>query len=543
MIWLAEGRDADLKVKPATRIIKEEKDGVDLKKYNFSLIAFLIMVMFATACSNNNNEAVSSPTNAAESGTTPDVSTNETPELPEAATIRLFTENNTGWPSKKEWGVWKWIKEETNITVEQVLATGPESLALAVSSGDMPDVLSVLPAEVQQFGQQGALLDLSKHLDKMPNVQAYLDNNPDIKARTLSPSGEIHAILNDGAGEGNQTVWMYREDILAKHNLASPKTWDDLYTTAKELKKLYPDSYPFVFRHGLNTLNYIGPSFGIYPEFHQDAKDPSKMKFGLADPAAKDLVGMLNKFVEEGLMPPDWLTMDYKAWAQFMTTNKSFITVQFIGQIEIINNQLTEGKLKFMVPPIGSGTQQPYLFQGGFEIYSLAIASTTKNLDASLRYLDYIFSEKGRDIQSWGKDGETYTVEGGKRKFVDSYKEANDLRILSGIQTAGTYGLFDFEAWLALVKEEEQEPYLEAPKYRLNVSNSLPVLTADESASILPLNEVIWKFWTGEVTKFIFGDRDMSEWDAFVKELDKYEMAKIQRTYQTALDRQLANSK
>lgn len=509
-----------------------------MKKINFSLVAIIIMALIITACSNNKNE----PAENSSTATPGESSQNETPDLPEAATISIFTENNTGWPAKEDWGVWKWIKEETNITVEQVLATGPESLALAVSSGGMPDVLSVLPGEVQQYGQQGALLDLSKHMDKMPNVKAYLDNNPDLKARMLSPSGEIHGILNDGAGEGNQTVWMYREDILTKHNLTSPKTWDELYITAKELKKLYPDSYPFVFRHGLNTLNYIGPSFGIYPEFHQDAKYPSKIKFGLQDPAAKDLVGMLNKFVEEGLMPPDWLTMDYKAWAQFMTTNKSFITVQFIGQIEIINNQLTEGKLKFMVPPIGSGTQ-PYLFQGGFEIFGLAVASTTKNLDASLRYLDYIFSEKGRDIQSWGKEGETYTVEGGKRKFVDTYKEANDLRVVSGIQTAGTYGLFDFEAWLALVKEEEQEPYLEAPKYRLNVSNSLPVLTADESEAVFALNEAIYKFWTGEVTKFIFGDRDMSEWDAFVKELDKYEIAKIQSTYQTALDRLLANSK
>ena len=101
------------------------------------------------------------------------------------------------------------------------------------------------------------------------------------------------------------------------------------------------------------------------------------MKFGMQDPEAKNLVGMLNKFVKEGLIPPDWLTMDYKAWTQFMSTNKSFITVQFIGQIEIMNNQLKEGKLKFMVPPIGSGSQ-PALFKGGFETFGLAVASTTE---------------------------------------------------------------------------------------------------------------------------------------------------------------------
>lgn len=510
-----------------------------MKKVNFALTAVVLMSLVSTACSKENNQPSSSPSNSVQ----PSASSVATPELPKAATIRLFTENNTGWPAKKDWGVWKWVKEETNITIEQVLATGPESLTLAVSSGDMPDVLSVFPGDAQKFGSQGAFIDLSKHMDKMPNVKAYLESKPDVKERMLAPTGEMYSILNDGAGEGNQTVWMYREDIFKKHNLTEPKTWDELYTTAKALKKLYPDSYPFVFRHGasLNILNYIGPTYGFYPELHQDSKDPSKMKFGMQDPEAKNLVGMLNKFVKEGLIPPDWLTMDYKAWTQFMSTNKSFITVQFIGQIEIMNNQLKEGKLKFMVPPIGSGSQ-PALFKGGFETFGLAVASTTKNLDASLRYLDYIFSKKGRDIQSWGKEGETYTKEGDKRKFIATYKEPNDLRIVSGIQTAGTYGLFDFDAWLSLVKEEEQAPYREAAKYRLNVSNSLPVLTADESATVSLLNEQLFKFWTGEVTKFIMDERKMSEWETFVKELDKYNVEKIKSIYQTALDRVIANS-
>lgn len=531
---------AQSKLKSAEEVQMKIKarEGIQMKKANFALTAVVLMSLIISACSKDNNGTSSNPSNSVQ----PSAPSVAKPELPKAASIRLFTENNTAWPAKKDWGVWKWVKEETNITVEQVLSTGPESLALAISSGDMPDVLSVLPAEVQKFGTQGAFLDLSKHMDKIPNVKAYLDSKPDVKSRVTTPTGQILSIINDGAGEGNQAVWFYREDIFKKNDLAEPKTWDELYTTAKKLKQLYPDSYPFVFRHGLATLNYIGPSFGLYPELHRDPKDPTKMKFGLQDPAAKTMVEMLNKFVKEGLMPPDWLTMDYKAWTQFMSTNKSFITIQFIGQIEIMNNQLKEGNLKFMAPPIGVGTQ-PYLPKGGAEVFGLAVASTTKNLDASLRYLDYIFSKKGRDIQSWGKEGETYTIEGGKRKFTASYKEASDLRVISGIQTAGTYGWFDFDAWMTLVKEKEQFSYREAPKYRFPVTSDLPMLTTEEGEAVSATNDQIWKFWTAEMTKFIFGDRHLTEWDAFVKELDKYDLAKIKTTYQKALDRQIANTK
>ncbi|MDF2836227.1 MAG: transporter substrate-binding protein [Paenibacillus sp.] len=511
-----------------------------MKRQKFTLLSMVALSLVIGACSGNNGGNNTPPSGSANAESTAPAAT-DAPQA-EAATIRILTENNTAWPPKADWGVWKWVKEETNITVEQELATGPESLALAVSSGDMPDILSVFPGDVQKFGPQGAFIDLSKHLDKMPNVAAYLDAKPEVKERMVSPNGEMFSIINDGAGDGSQMVWFYREDVFKEHNLTPPTTWEELYNVSKQLKELYPDSYPFMFRHGLSTLNTFGPSFGFYPEFFQDPADPTKIVYGLQNPNAKTMVEWLNRFLKDGLMPPDWLTMDYKAWTQFMATNKSFITTQFIGQIEIMNGQLPEGNLEFMVPPIGAG-DKPYLPRGGAEFYGLAVASTTKNLDASLRYLDYIFSEKGKDIQSWGKEGETYTIVDGKRKFNDNYKEPNDLRIVSGIQTAATYGWFDFEAWLALVKEEEQAAYVEAPKYRFPVAQVLPVLTADEASSITTSNDQIWKFWTGEVTKFIFGDRPLTEWDAFLKELESHDLEKIRSVYQTALDRQIANTK
>ncbi|TLS50042.1 extracellular solute-binding protein [Paenibacillus antri] len=508
--------------------------------------SILLLALLVSACSGGSGSAPeeTEPTEPAAQGEQPEQPEQPAePALPEEATIRILTENSTAWPPKEDWGVWKWVKEETNITVKQELMTGPESLALAISSGDMPDILSVFPSEVSKYGPQGAFVDLSQHMDKMPNVKAFLDAHPGVKERVVTPTGEIYSIINDGAGEGSQMVWFYRDDIFAKHNLQVPKTWDELYTVSKQLKELYPDSYPFMFRHGIGTLDTFGPSFNFYPEIHPDPADPTKVKFGLEDPNAKTLVETLGKFLAEELIPPDWLTMDYKAWTQFMSNNQAFITVQFIGQIEIMNNQLPEGQhLKFMPPPIGVG-DKPYLPRGGTESYGMAVASTSKNMDAAFRYLDYVFSEKGKDIQSWGKEGETYTVVDGKRKFNDNYKEPNDLRIISGIQTAATYGWFDFNAWLSLVKESEQEAYVEAPKYRHPVAYSRAALTPDEAAAVAPLNDQIWKFWTGEVAKFIYGERPMSEWETFVADLSKNGLNEIKATYQAALDRQIANTK
>ncbi|MNI10326.1 Lipoprotein LipO precursor [compost metagenome] len=409
-------------------------------------------------------------------------------------------------------------------------------MPLSIASGDMADIYSVYSPDGQKYGSQGAFLDLSKHLDKMPNVKAFLAKRPDVAQRMTSPGGEMYQLLNDGAGKANQMVWFYRDDVFKKHSLQEPKTWDELYETAKKLKELYPDSYPFVFRHGLSTLNSFGPSFGVYSSFFED-KATGKIKYGATDPAFKKMIEYLNKLYKEGLIPPDWLSMDYKAWTQFITTNKSFMTVQFIGQVEIMNTQLQNGAhLKFMAPPLGAGTKA-YLPNGDVETSGFAVASKTKNLDAALRYLDFIYSKDGSDILSWGKEGETYTVENGKRKLAAQFKEPTDLRKETGIMTAGTYGQLDFDAIMSLSNENERYSYQEAAKYRFPVTDTLPLLKPEETSSISVMVDQLDKYYKSSVAKFIMGETPMTQWDSFISELEKLGASKIMAVYQTGLDR------
>jgi len=502
-------------------------------------MAVILTSVIITGCSNKGNETNSSSTSPTSPEPSEPAQTAET-TLPEEGSFRMLTELSPGWPAKPDWPVWKWVKEKTNITVKQETQTGPESLALAIASGDMPDVFALYTGEAQKYGPQGAFLDLSKHLDKMPNVKAFLESHPDVVHRMTSPGGEMYQLINDGAGAGNQMVWFYRDDILEQNSLKEPQTWDELYETAKKLKSLYPDSYPFVFRHGLNTLNTFGPSFGFYPGIYED-KATGKMKYGATDPNFKKMIEYLNKFHTEGLIPPDWLTMDYKAWTQFITTNKSFITVQYIGQIETMNTELKDGQhLRFMAPPIGVG-DKPYLPRGNYENLGFSISSKTKNLDAVLRYLDFAYSKEGTDILSWGKEGETYSVDNGTRKITPTVKEANDLRKETGIMTAGTYGQFDYNAIMSMSNDNEKYTYTEAAKYQFPVNNVLPALTPEEKSTITTTEEQVQKYYETSITKFILGETPLTQWDAFISELNKLGLQEVLDVYQTAFDRVKTN--
>ncbi|WP_052487050.1 extracellular solute-binding protein [Gordoniibacillus kamchatkensis] len=512
-----------------------------MKRFSFMLLIVTLAFFTFAGCSGSKNEPVqpnATPANS-QSGDVKEPS-GASHYLEKPVTLRMFTPSQQTWPYKADWAIWNWMKEKTNIAVKGEIPAGnaADSLALTIASGDLPDLLYIYQGDDLKYGQQGALTNLAPHLAKMPNVQKFFADNPATKARITAPGGELYYITNEGAGVTNWRIWFNREDIFKKHNLQQPKTWDDLYQVATELKKLYPDSFPIAFRHGLTTLEVLAPSFGTYPSYYPDPAT-GKAKYGPIENSFKDLITYLNKFYKEGLIAPDWLSWDYKAWTHAITTNKSFITVQYIAQMEIINNQLKGANMQFMAPPAGTGGKA-YLPNGNFETGGLAVSSKTKNLDAALKFIDFQYSKEGIDLLSWGKEGVTYTVESGQRKFKPEYKEFTDLRKNLGIMTTGTYGVFDTKSFLSMIAEKERYVYYEAPKYAFPVQILTPNFTPDELDLFQTVETNIRKHYEENVSKFILGDRPLSEWDKFVEEINKLGVQKIIAIHQTGWDRQKA---
>lgn len=95
--------------------------------------------------------------------------------------------------------------------------------------------------------------------------------------------------------------------------------------------------------------------------------------------------------------------------------------------------------MQFMAPPAGiAGGKQlnPYFhyMEGG-----LTVASTSKNIDDVMSYMDFFYSEEGRTLSSWGVEGETYVKEGDTIKFKPEYNDVIEMRKQTGLQTSGTY--------------------------------------------------------------------------------------------------------
>ncbi|MCU6796088.1 extracellular solute-binding protein [Paenibacillus sp. WQ 127069] len=478
----------------------------------------------------------------------------ETKETPQAAvpnsppvkkTFTMLTESNPSWPYSKDWPAWKWIEEKTGVTLDVRTPPGKtdEAVNLAVASGQIPDLMIVKDLQqANKFGQQGAFVNILDYKDQMPNFKKWMEKYPDITKEAIAADGKMYQFPNEGFGETNRTIWMDRDDIFKKEGLKAPATYDELYEVLKQLKAKYPDSYPLSFRIGgnrLQILKYMAPGFGTHDDFFYD-KAKKDVRYGPTENEFKTMIEYMNKFYKDGLIPPDFLTLETKQWQDMMAGSKSFITVDYIGRIDFFNLAMRKENPQFtvalMAPPAGgaNGKQQnayTHTVTGGF-----VIASKAKDVKDIMKFMDFFYSEEGKTLASWGKEGESYTLENGTKKMKADFVDVTDLRKKTGLATYGTYQWIDYDAHLSLSSKELQAAYPEARKYDSEYRPK-PSFNENELEIISTTGKALEKSRDENLSKFILGERKMAEWDQFVAEQNKLGLDKIKAIYKTAYER------
>lgn len=515
-------------------------------KKSLILISVVLTFLLLAACSKAETEqAPSQPPSTAEQ------TKKEEPagsEAPKEHKFTMLTENHPTWPYKSEWPIWDIIQEKTGASLEVQTAQGNlgESLNLTIASNSMPDLMFMDKlANANKYGQQGALANILDYLDVMPNLKVWSEEFPESFNQNIASDGNMYMFPNEGFGETNRMIWMYREDIFKKHNLKVPSTYDELYTTLKELKKLYPESTPLSFRQGIKILRNMAPNFEVQAEYYYDF-DKNEWRYGSIEPGMKELVQMLNKFYNEGLISQEWLTMNTKQWQDIMSTDNSFITIDYISRVDFFNEALRkdnpEFNIQFMAPPAGKSGMKQQNPNMQFQETGLTVASTSKQVEDVMKYMDFYYSEEGRTMASWGKEGVTYSEENGIKKFLPEFTDLTDLRVKTGLASSGTYTWLDFDAHLSMGSKELQNAFEEAAKYDMP-RQPLPAFNEKEAEIISIKGENIRKTREEGLANFVYGGRDLAEWDTFTDEIKSLGLAEELQVYKDAYDRMQAASK
>lgn len=429
------------------------------KWINLVLILALVMTAFI-GCSKKTEEANSStpapspssqqpseqPKDSEEASPYGDTGGLKLPLVDEPTTLTwVLASENQVTPDKL---VVQEIEKRTGIKVEfqtYPTSTFVDKVKVIVGSGKLPDIFNGLTAsELKKIGQQNGVVAINDYADMLPNFKKlYLEENPWVVGSYGDSNGKLYTWpiynLNRDVNHG----FMYRKDIFDKHEIKEWTNTEEFYEALKKLKEIYPDSYPYasknmeyIYRDWAYGWGLAGTD-GNYPVYY-DQKDKT-WKYASIQPEHKDMLDFMKKLYNEGLIDPEFLTDTPDSWTTKMTTDKSFITYDWIGRLDLFYNQVSsvnpDYDLRYAYPvgPTGKHKSLPRVSDFG-----LAVANN-KNKEAALKLLDYLTSPSGSELITIGVEGVNFEW-GPDGKPV--YPELKDLPLIDISVLADRYGMW-----------------------------------------------------------------------------------------------------
>lgn len=483
---------------------------------------------------------------------------NDIPEgkqIPDDAVLDVVITSHPSNPYQENWKVWEYIKDAiggtVNITAIPEADFGTKFPLIMASTDELPDVIAFgsKPESFADFCSQGAFLAFDDHLDFMPDYKEFWKNIPEEERwmydTRLSSDGKIYYSPMHGLDRiTNIRGWLYRKDIFEKHNLKTPETIDELYEVSKQLKEIYPESYPFCLRSALNNINIIGSSWKEYFCYNQYYDfNAEKWCYGAREEVMLDVITFLNKMISEELAPADCFTINTTTWQELVLTDRGFIMPEYQTRINFFNTLARTQNPKFTIsatlpPKAEGGVNKVNKFNNPPQGMAVVNTGDEGRIANAFRYVNWFYTDEAIELVSWGKEGETFEFVNGEKKFIND-DPSKTIDMLYGINSRGAQIAFDPDAAKEVDSEEQYaltDFLLEHTVDNLNPEMWLS-LSDEETKKIADLSTTIDTLVKENIQKFAIGQRPLSEWDAFQADLAELPIDDLLSVYEEAYNR------
>lgn len=460
--------------------------------------------------------------------------------------------SNPGYPYNAHWPFFTDLQQMTNVSLAATvvpLSDYNEKVGVMLGAGDAPMIIpkTYHPAE-QQYISSGAILAVSDYLDLMPNFTNTVSE--------WNLSGDLDQ-LRGADGKFyllpglHQNIWVdysiaVRTDILSKHGLAVPQTWDEVTSVLQALKAAYPGKYPMSDRWSStppgpganNLLAILGTAYGTqagwnYQHTTWDATTGQFVYTGAMD-QYRQVCEFLNSWVSQKLLDPESFTQSDAQAEQKLANSESFV-ISANAQ-EVVNTYqkdlanvagATVEKIPVPIGPAGAVNAGSRLENG---VMVSSSARNSPNFVAMMQFLDWLYySPTGKMFAKWGVEGVTYTgsVDDGTFQLEPNITWA-------GLNPGGkqnlqvTYGFFNgvfaYGGSTALLNSQFPPQELKFQQV-MDTRKTLPLpppapLDAQQQQQATLWGTTLLDYVNEMTLKFILGQRPLSQWDQYVSELE-----------------------
>ena len=327
----------------------------------------------------------------------------------------------------------KLIESEINIQVKYELVPTSEydtKLNIKIAGNDLTDLVNIAYPNTPQYVQlvnQGLFFPLDEYLDRMPKLKNAF--SPEIWDSIRSKTdGKIYGVPRC-CGLRAQTI-NYREDWVDKLGIQPPKTLDEFVDMLRKIKESdldgngKKDTIPLTFddmkiSSAIDFLPLFGASNGWVPA----PGDPNRLEYGLIQDGARDAFIFLRELRQEGLLDADYGIGKKMGREKFIEGNVG----SFVGKINFFRVPILAGiPAKILDPIEHNGNKWSFQAQYNQIMFIMAIPKSSKNVEAALKYLEFMLVD-GVDYFQYGIEGKTYEVVDGWKLPFAADKIANDV--------------------------------------------------------------------------------------------------------------------
>ena len=220
-----------------------------------------------------------------------------------------------------------------------------QKLPVLAASKEVPDVLQMDAAYIEQYVDNGTLADLSPYIDLAEFV------GEDEKQNYLI-DGKLYGILLSRNGQGV----VFSKTRLAQLGIEEPKngwTWEEMIAWGREAKKKCPDGvYPLWDM--CNWYQY----YQEYVQSHGGEKTLAGNEFNFNKETYKEYMQLYLDLVEEGVCPPPEVILsfvEYDPMNDYFLNGKVLTRSISVGSVMTIGKMLPDDELGGVCLPQGEG--------------------------------------------------------------------------------------------------------------------------------------------------------------------------------------------
>lgn len=530
-------------------------------------LTIIPLALTLAACGNNEQaEGETGDTGDTATEATENVRTEGLPIVDEPVEMEFFV-GKGAMNAEHDWNdffLWNEYEEMTGIEIQwnQVQTEGlEEQRNLSLVQNDLPDVyyLAAFPnTDIYRYGDQGVFVALNDYIDEYaPNLNALMDENPEIRKAITFPDGNIYSmpsiIEEDFVSVRIASRPWINQDWLDELGMDIPETTEEFYDYLVAVRDLDPagngNTIPFGGTSIGELTQYLAGSYGVMNRGVRNGpidydEENEQVNFYANDDEYRELLRYMNRLYSEGLIDQNIFTIE---WGQFLANaqENQYATMVFYDPQELFGDEVG---LQYtgMSALEGPNGDHSYIKVAPMvnTIGNFLITNENENPAAAVRWMDHFYSDEGSKFYYMGVEGETYEEVDGELQYVDEIANPADGETFEQALSkklpwiGATQGIIKADyfngsesAPMSMEAAEKLEPYIP------EIWGSF-TYEAEENDILASTGADIEKYATETRDRFISGDLSLDDdWDEYLQTLEDMGLEEYMSVKQAAYER------